>query len=84
MSEEIKETRQEGILFTIDCLKDHKYNFDYCLDELIEETTNLQTQLQQKENIIKEVREYIDSHYLLPNDKGLLEILDKGRSNEEK
>ena len=36
-------TRQEGILFTIDCLNNHKYNFDYCLEELIKEAKQLQS-----------------------------------------
>ncbi len=82
MSEEIKGTRQEGILFTIDCLKNHKFNFDYCLDQLIEEATNLQTQLQQKENIIKEVREWakkLKYETLWQSTREeLLKILDKG------
>ena len=35
--------KQEGILFTIDCLNSHKYNFDYNLEELIKETKKLQS-----------------------------------------
>jgi hypothetical protein len=57
-------------------------------DEILDLITDLQTQLQQKENIIKEVREYIKEHsttidfktmradYNL-NMNELLEILDK-------
>ena len=53
------------------------------LNNIINEIEKLQKQLQQKENIIKEVREYIESY--MPNydfDKTnllkILEILDKG------
>lgn len=35
--------KQEGILFTIDCLNSHKYNFDYNLEELIKEAKQLQS-----------------------------------------
>lgn len=47
--------KQEGILFTIDCLNSHKYNFDYNLEELIKEAK----QLQSNWNILREwLKEY--------------------------
>lgn len=54
-------------------------------DEILDLINNLQNQLQQKENIIKEVREYIEEHsydYRVGgiariNGKELLQILDK-------
>lgn len=58
-------------------------NQDKYIGKLKEEYAN---QLQQKENIIKEVREYIEEHYTVKKEentymtedtKGLLEILDK-------
>lgn len=39
----IEQEEQEGILFTIDCLNNHKYNFDYNLEELIKEAKKLQS-----------------------------------------
>lgn len=62
-------------------------------DEILDLITNLQTQLQQKENIIKEVREKINNYttrfdvlnYQISDltKKELLEILDKeGKDNE--
>ena len=35
--------KQEEILFIIDCLNGHKYNFDYNLEELIKEAKKLQS-----------------------------------------
>ena len=35
--------KQEGILFTIDCLNNQKYNFDYNLEVLIKEAKQLQS-----------------------------------------
>lgn len=66
-------------------------SYDNKFSELERENILLKNQLQQKENIIKEVREYIES-YNLPKDLGdlgeapisirelrdILEILDKG------
>lgn len=40
---ECDETKQEGILFTIDCLKSHAYNFDYCINDLIKQAEQLQS-----------------------------------------
>ena len=45
--------KQEGILFTIDCLNSHKYNFDYNLEELIKEAKQLQSNW-------NSLREYIE------------------------
>ena len=84
-----KETINEQLKLHKKQNKDERYNYFsrefnslwYCW-ELEKYTISLQTQLQQKENIIKEVREYIESY--MPNydfDKTnlikLLEILDK-------
>ncbi len=72
-------------------------------EKLQDNIYKLQDQLQQKENIIKEAREYIENNDLYKQDydydyeenlvvgppsdetarKILLEILDKGRNNEE-
>ena len=57
-------------------------------EELDEYTKQLEYKLQQKENIIKEVREYIEENfcyitcdgikYIMPSGKDILEILNKG------
>ncbi len=75
MSEEYKMQRiKKYLIFHIKDSKEQRELLDY-LD-----------QLQQKENIIKEVREYIEKHYIVKKQekiymtedtKGLLEILDK-------
>ena len=60
---------------------------------LLDYITNLQEKLQQKENIIKEIREYIENNsYFKDNlvktmifkdySNGILEILDKENNNE--
>jgi cell division septum initiation protein DivIVA len=56
----------------------------YCANQMLEkEIEKLKSQLQQKENIIKEVREYINENedyfynYPLVSREHLLEILDK-------
>ena len=70
------------------------YSSDYkiFINALLKENKQLQSQLQQKENIIKEVREYINNHQLVFElsskkqiaywfdmfYKELLQILDKG------
>ena len=53
------EEKQEGILFTIDCLKSHKFNFDYCLDELINYVINLQKTNQDYQKLNGELRKEI-------------------------
>ena len=88
-----KETINEQLKLHKKQNKDERYNYFsrefnslwYCW-ELEKYTISLQTQLQQKENIIKEAREYIESY--MPNydfDKTnlikLLEIL-KGSDKE--
>lgn len=63
MNEEINidelPTRQEGILFTIDCLNSHKYNFDYCLEELIKESKQLQQELSTTNDKLKKIEKII-------------------------
>ena len=36
-----EKTKQEDVLYLISCLNHHKYNFDYCLGELIKEVKQL-------------------------------------------
>ena len=90
-----KETINEQLKLHKKQNKDERYNYFarefnslwYCW-ELEKYTISLQTQLQQKGNIIKEVREYI--HWRLDNGqdmyitqmKELLEILDKVEENK--
>lgn len=51
--------KQEGILFTIDCLNSHKDNFDYNLEELIKEAKKLQSNWNSlRELIIKRLDRY--------------------------
>ena len=63
------------------------------IDKIIDYITNLQEKLQQKENIKKEIREYIENNsYFKDNvvktmifkdySNGILEILDKENNNE--
>lgn len=48
----------------IECLKMHKENFDYCLGELIRESEEKDKEIERLNNIINEVREYIEeTHY---------------------
>lgn len=55
--------KQEGILFTIDCLNSHKYNFDYNLEELIKEAKQLQSNW-------NSLRELIEQRIYLIEPKG--------------
>jgi predicted nuclease with TOPRIM domain len=48
--------RQEGILFTIDCLNSHKYNFDYNLEELVKEAKKLQSNWNSLREYVKEMK----------------------------
>ena len=62
---------------------DERDNAYRIINELEKYTISLQTKLQQKENIIKEVREYIEENEkeygsLEDNEKIILRILDKG------
>lgn len=38
--------KEKNILFNIGCVKNHKENFDYCLEELIKDATSLQEELE--------------------------------------
>lgn len=49
----------EDIKFNVGCLKSHKFNFDYCLDELLNNFDYLQKQLEVYENMRKEAIEYV-------------------------
>ena len=64
-------------------------------EKLYNQAHKIRNQLEQKENIIKEVREYIETHwamteeqqvylYELDDRKELLEILDKANDREDK
>lgn len=103
MTEENKRFDDEHLCKTYELLntpkfRNYVYDFDgkgnYCeyIDEYEVKIDELQTQLQQKENIIKEVREYIKEHSTTINFKTmradynlnmneLLEILDKEEVN---
>lgn len=88
-----KETIKEQLKLHNKQNKDERYNYFsrefnslwYCW-ELEKYTISLQKELQQKENIIKEVRKYIkdnsaflnDDEWELFNKKEIYEILDKG------
>ena len=48
MANEIKE---DDTSYLIDCLKSHKINFDYCLNELLDYITNLQEEIKEWEYI---------------------------------
>ena len=80
---------------TVDCINaiNDTIKEDVCsisYDKLKDYITKLKTQLQQKENIIKEVREYIEPIVELDNDimlkgkvlKPVLEMSDKGSDKE--
>ena len=55
----MKNDKQEGILFTIDCLNNQKYNFDYNLEYLIKEARQLQSNWNSlRELIIKRLDKY--------------------------
>lgn len=54
--------KQEGILFTIDCLNHQKYNFDYNLEVLIEEAKELQQENKQLKKQKDDVTQYIKKH----------------------
>ena len=49
------------IKYNVDCLKSHKFNFDYCLDELLSNFDYLQKQLEAYENMRKEAIELIEN-----------------------
>jgi hypothetical protein len=51
MTNEIKE---DDTSYLIDCLKSHKINFDYCLNELLDYITNLQQRIDKATNYILE------------------------------
>ncbi len=57
--------KQEGILFTIDCLNSHKYNFDYNLEELIKEAKQLQSNWNSLRELIRwrPIEEYDENKY---------------------
>ena len=57
--------KKEGILFTIDCLNSHKYNFDYNLEELIKEAKQLQSNWNSLRELIKwrPIEEYDENKY---------------------
>lgn len=68
-------------------INNYVWENDLSLNDLVlkqkEKIDKLQTQLQQKENIIKEVREYVEKASYFQgnkvlNEKDILEILDKG------
>lgn len=44
----------------IECLKIHKENFDYCLEELIRESEEKDKEIKRLNNIIKEIRRQLD------------------------
>lgn len=77
----MSEEDREQINFLLEYLKNEE-NTRRIKTITISEAELLINYIQQKENIIKEVREYVETHYLMPTDKGLLEILDKGDKGE--
>lgn len=94
MSEEINKIFEQWKQFLSWCYENNDKTTEIHRDNLekvMEYTEKLQNQLQQKENIIKEVREYIENNkqyaeledygkngeYYI-DEIGLLEILDKG------
>ena len=98
MTEENKRFDDEHLCKTYELLntpkfRNYVYDFDgkgnYCeyIDEYEVKIDELQTQLQQKENIIKEVREYItkqvhrNQQFYVMDIENLLEILDKKEVN---
>lgn len=61
------------------------YYFIGALRYVYDENKQLKSQLQQKENIIKEVREYINKNGIIDlNGYDLLEILDKAGDSNDK
>lgn len=50
MTNEIKE---DDTSYLIDCLKSHKINFDYCLNELLDYITNLQEENKRLKDYLK-------------------------------
>ena len=54
-----------------------KEDYDRNVEQLLYDKIKAEQEIERLYSIIKEVREYVDNHYLLPIDKGLLEILDK-------
>ena len=73
--------------------EEYKKEVEHFIDRLLEDTKEinvLRNQLKQKENIIKEVREYIEEWQRFPHTNGsthkelknLIDILDKENNNE--
>ena len=73
----------EDIKFNVGCLKSHKFNFDYCLDELLNNFDYLQKQLEVYKNVIKEAIKLIDYYGITPeqNDNVTLRHILKDLSN---
>ena len=46
----LNEIKEDDILCLIECLKSHKINFDYCLNELLDYITNLQEKYEEADN----------------------------------
>ena len=92
MSENIKQmkTHNKGNLLINRSTMLYIFNTKEFMLDFIEYVTNLQDQLQQKENILKEVREYIkdnsaflnDDEWEVFNKKEIYEILDKVEENK--
>ena len=94
MSEENKRFDDEHLCKTYELLNTPKfrnyiYDFDgkgnYCeyIDEYELKIDELQEQLQQKENIIKEVREYINNHLYMESTGGIQHPTFDGKMNRD-
>ena len=77
----------EGILFTIDCLNSHKYNFDYNLEELIKEAKQLQSNWNSLREWLTQLKNsYMETDNIFDDAKFhiLLNVLDKMNELEGK
>ena len=70
MTNEIKE---DDILCLIECLKSHKINFDYCLNELLDYITNLQEKYEEADN---------DRHELFERNNKAIEYIEENTTKE--
>ncbi len=68
----------------IECLKIHKENFDYCLEELIRESEEKGKEIERLNNIIKEIRKQLDYLEIYSSKEDVFEDMKRRLDNIDK